>query len=561
MTVSLRRDAASAVGDAAQAASAGWEGLKTLIRARLLVATLALPVSVLLRPEPNERAWWVMGAALVAVGICSAIFWLGVRLRHGLRFQTYLQVSVDLAMVTVLAALSGGRDSQFMLFYGLVVITGGLLGRVPGGLFAVAGACLGIVEMPALTVWLAGPHVVNTGTGGLPPPGMLIGFLTVVGVLAGILGARVRRAREDLEHTSRELDRLRLDQDAILKHLTTGVLTVDDQGRVAYLNPAAEQVLGLRALEARSQPLAAALPERLEPLREVVADSLAQRMPRARAEVLMRGADDRPLPVGVSTSLLTHEGGITGVVAVFQDLTEVREMERRARRNQTLAEVGALAAGIAHELRNGLNPISGSVECLQRELKLEGENAVLMDLIATECTRLNRFVTDLLNYSRERDLAPETLVLDDQLGELCEGIARDPRCPAGVQVRYEPGSWPAAVRADREQIRQVWLNLATNALESMKDGGVLRVRWVDAGAGAITIEFADQGHGIASQDLPRVGQPFFTTKEGGTGLGVAIAQRIVERHGGTLVFVSAPGQGTTARVTLPAAAASVPIAA
>jgi signal transduction histidine kinase len=236
-------------------------------------------------------------------------------------------------------------------------------------------------------------------------------------------------------------------------------------------------------------------------------------------------------------------------------------MERRARRNETLAEVGALAAGIAHELRNGLNPISGSVECLQRELKLEGENAVLMGLIATECTRLNRFVSDLLAYSRERDLALEPLMLDDHLSELCEGIARDPRCPAGVGVRYEPGARSAAVLADREQIRQVWLNLASNALEAMRGGGTLLVRWVDAGNDAIAVEFVDQGSGISAQDLPRIGQPFFTTKEGGTGLGVAIAQRIVERHGGTLSFVSGAGRGTTARVTLPAAAAAVPIAA
>src|SRR6059036_2269757 len=114
----------------------------------------------------------------------------------------------------------------------------------------------------------------------------------------------------------------------------------------------------------------------------------------------MKTATGRGLPLGISTSLLMHEGDVTGVVAVFQDLTDVQEMERRARRNETLAEVGALAAGIAHKLRNGLKPISGSVEVLQRELKLEGESADLMDLIARESARLNKFVTDLLSYSR-----------------------------------------------------------------------------------------------------------------------------------------------------------------
>src|SRR4029077_2992141 len=164
---------------------------------------------------------------------------------------------------------------------------------------------------------------------------------------------------------------------------------------------------------------------------------------------------------------------VTGVVAVFQDLTAVREMERRARRNETLAEVGALAAGIAHELRNGLTPISASVECLQRELRLEGENAVLMELIATESARLNRFVTDLLTYSRERDLVMEPFALDDKLGDLCDEVSRDPRCQSGITVRCQPGCSGAMLQGDHEQLRQVWLNLATNAIEAMGGGGNL----------------------------------------------------------------------------------------
>src|SRR5207249_2348861 len=176
---------------------------------------------------------------------------------------------------------------------------------------------------------------------------------------------------------------------------------------------------------------------------------------------------------GLSTNLLQHEGNFTGLVAVFQDLSEVREMERRARRHETLAEIGALSARIAHELRNGLNPISGSVECLQRELRLEGENAVLMGLISRECARLNRFVTDLLNYSRERDLALETLSVDGELADLAELLCRHPRRPDGVTVAVQPGGPEASVRGDREQLRQVWLNLAANAFEAMADGGRL----------------------------------------------------------------------------------------
>jgi two-component system sensor histidine kinase PilS (NtrC family) len=527
-----------------------WEGLRALIWARLLVATLALPIGVLLRPDATEGAWWVLWWSLLAVGVLSALFWLGTRLRRAIRFQTYLQLTADLMVVSALSALTGGRASQFVLFFALVVISGGLVGRMAGGLFAAVGACGAFLALPWIGQWL-GASAGNALEGTLPRPALLLAFLAVVGVLAGILGERVQRTREDLERTSRELDRVRVDNDVILRHLTTGVLTASAAGTVAYLNPAAEQVLGLHALEARGRPLPESLPERLRPLRTLILDTLARREPRARAEVLLRTATGRPLPVGLSTNLLMHEGVLHGVVAVFQDLTEVREMERRARRNRTLAELGALSAGIAHELRNGLKPISGSVEVLQRELKLEGENAVLMELIATESSRLNRFVTDLLSYSRERDLSLEPVEINPYLAETCETLALDPRCSAGVRVRFEPGAPGIHLNLDREQMRQVWLNLAANAMEAMPSGGELVVRWRGATRDRVVVEFEDEGAGIAAEDMSRVGQPFYTTKEGGTGLGLPIAHRIVERHGGKLTLHSPSRRGTIARVDLP----------
>ena len=539
---------------------AGWDGLSTLVRGRLLVALLALPVGLVLRPDAGLGSWRLMGWAAVTVLALSALFEAGIRWRRLRVLQTYVQLASDLAMVTALSAVTGGRESQFQLFFGLVVITGGLLAGIPGGLSAVVGACVAMLSVPAVGAMLHASHG-EDASGSLPPSGLVIAFLGAVGVLAGMLSHRVRRTREDLENTTRALDRMRLDQDVILRHLTSGVLTVDEQGVVVYMNPAAEQVLNVRALALRGQQLATATPARLAPLRDAVLDSLRRRSPRARAELLAQNPSGEPLPLGVSTNVLAHQGRLTGVVAVFQDLTDVREMERRMRRSETLAEVGALAAGIAHELRNGLNPISGSVDCLQRELHLEGENAVLMQLIATESARLNRFVTDLLSYSRERDLVVETVDLEEQLADLAETLSRDPRCRPGIRVRFEPCGRPGPVQADREQMRQVWLNVAVNAFEAMKEGGTLTLRWRDDGPSQRSVEFEDQGVGIPAEHLIEIGKPFFTTKEGGTGLGVAIAQRIVERHVGSLSFESIPGQGTTVRITLPAVAADAAWAA
>lgn len=532
-----------------------WEPLKALIRARLLVATLALPIGVLLAPRATHGSWWVLWWSLLAVGVLSALYWLGTWLRRGEGVQAWVQLGCDLVIVTALAALTGGRESQFVVFFALVVIAGGLHHRLTGGLVTAAGASLSYLALPWVGPWL------GAAAGGDARPDLLGAFFAMVGVLSGILGRRVHRTREHLERTARELNRVMVNNDLILRHLTSGVFTVDRTGMAAYLNPAGEDVLGIRLQEVRGRWIQDALPDRLKPLRDAMLSSLEQHQSRLRAEIMVRNPGGSLLPLGISTNLLMHEGAVTGVVAVFQDLTAVREMERRVRRNETLAEVGALAAGIAHELRNGLNPISGSVECLQRELRLEGENAVLMDLIATESARLNRFVTDLLTYSRERDLVLEPLALDDRLRELCDVVARDPRCQPGMTVRCQPGGGGATVLGDHEQLRQVWLNLATNALEAMGEGGTLIVRSHEGDDDQVMVEFVDNGPGMTAEDLPRVGQPFFTTKKGGTGLGLAIAQRIVERHGGTLGFESAPGRGTTVRVTLPAATAPVAQAA
>jgi len=525
-------------------------GLMTLVWGRLVVAALALPLGLLMRPDATGDARAVFAGSAAAVVTLSVLFALAARTRLALALQGHLQLVADLVLVTALAAHTGGQGSQFVLFYVLVVISGGLMARLAGGLFAAAGAGCAYLLLPALAAGLDPSG--SAAAEPVLPTGMLLAFVAIVGVLSGVLGGRVRATHDDLERTTRELHRVRVDNDVILRHLATGVLTVDAWGTVAYLNPAAEQVLGLRTSQLRGRLLQDALPERVGLLRDLVHETLARGEPRLRAELTAHSAAGHELVLGVTTNLLRHEDAMTGVVAVFQDLTEVRAMELRARRNQTLAEVGALAAGIAHELRNGLNPISGSVEFLQRELKPEGESAVLMSLITRECGRLNRFVSDLLSYARERDLVLEPLDLDEHMDELRDGLRRDPRCGPGVRVAFESPGAGVQLRGDREQLRQVWLNLVNNALDAMAGGGTLTVRWRPEAGGRAVVEFEDEGAGIAAEVLPRVGEPFFTTKQEGTGLGVAMAQRIVERHGGTLVFESAPGRGTIVRVSLPA---------
>jgi len=550
---------APVVADGRPARDDRWAGLRALVVVRLVVAALAVPMGVMWWPGAGAEARWIATTTMVTVGVASAAMAALARWRRLYGFQVGLQLGLDVVVITALAAQTGSRASQFVPFYVLVAITGGLLGGLRGGISASVAACAAYVALP----WIAmrAGIVGAADLAGLPQPALLVALLALVGALAGVLGSRAHQANADLARASRELDRVRFDHDVILRHLTSGVITIDGSGAVAYLNPAAAEVLGIEADDVRGQRVADCLPERLGPLRDALMATLERRETRQRGELLVRGASGRPLPVGLSTNLLTHEDRVTGVVAVFTDLTEVREMEQRARRNQTLAEVGALAAGIAHELRNGLNPISGSVEYLQRELKPEGEGAQLLELIGTECGRLNRFVTDLLNYARERAIVKEPIDCDADFNDVCDALRRDARCAAGVRIELDGDPADPVLWADKEQLRQVWINLAINAFDAMGDRGTLTVRWRLVEGAGMTVEFMDDGPGIPAEDLPRVGEPFFTTKRGGTGLGLAIAQRIVERHGGTLKIESAPGRGTTARVALPEAAAGMAAAA
>jgi len=275
-------------------------------------------------------------------------------------------------------------------------------------------------------------------------------------------------------------------------------------------------------------------------------------------------ADGRTVPLGISTSLLLGASGERrGVIALFQDLSEVKALEDRIRRGETLAAIGELSAGIAHEIRNCLNPITGSVEVLQKELRVEGENARLLDLVVRESERLDRFVSELLEYARERPLKTEKVEVSALASESIEIARRHASAGRGKRVSLEGPNVPIWVRADFDQMKQVLTNLLINAFEAIEGSGTVTVRireerrapgaWGRAGGPRVVMEVADTGSGIGDKDVTQVFEPFFSTKQGGTGLGLAIANRIVERHGGNIEVESRVGAGTTMRLWLPQA--------
>jgi two-component system sensor histidine kinase PilS (NtrC family) len=264
-------------------------------------------------------------------------------------------------------------------------------------------------------------------------------------------------------------------------------------------------------------------------------------------------ADD--LLLGMTFSPLRDEAArVTGVICAFQDLTQIRRMEEQIRRSDRLAAVGELAAGMAHEIRNPLASLSGSIKILTEELQLEGMGGELMQIVNDEVTRLDALITDFLSYASPRE--PQARRTD--LAQLARDTVTLLRQSNGEPWRFEvveTGAGGAVAEVDPQLVRQVFWNLSRNAIEAMPGGGLLRIA-IAAGPDAVTVTFADTGVGIAPAAQAKIFAPFFSTKERGTGLGLAIVFRIVEAHHGRVDFESAPGRGTTVRVSFPAGAAA-----
>ncbi len=477
------------------------------------------------------------------------------------------QFLVDVATTSYLVFFTGGAESQFVPLYLLSPLLGGVFLSIGGGvllaaLASAAYACFYLAGSQGLMP--TSPYGLTQGLGDsalLLRMLLYVPLLFVVGVIGGYLGRRLKEGSRALETARAELNRALFDTESILENLSSGLVSVDADGIVRHWNRAASEISGCRVDTVCGRPYAEAFGPSLKEFTDRLRDALERGLQANRAEMTIERPDGKGMPLGLSTSVLRDpDGNRRGLIGLFQDLSEVRALEDRIRRRETLAAIGELSAGIAHEIRNCLNPISGSVEVLQRELKVKGENARLLDLIVRESERLDNFIRELLDYARERPLKCETLDLTELLKDLVDVALRHPAAE-GKELRWSGSDEDQSVHVDSEQMRQVILNLVLNALEAVEGEGLVEVRVASrrdrpaAGSGAVKAwvcaEVQDNGIGIAAPEIDLIFEPFYSTKRGGTGLGLAIANRIVERHGGVLEVESRLGAGTTMRVWVP----------
>jgi len=370
----------------------------------------------------------------------------------------------------------------------------------------------------------------------------------LVAFISGYLAERLKAQDKRLADTSQALKQAKLETDDILRHLNSGLLTVDAEGRIIFFNRAAERILGYREEQVKGMRCEEVFAERMPDLAVSLMDGIHRGMPHPREEIEIINGDSEKIPLGVSTSVLTEEDqALRGVIAIFSDLTRAKQLEAKVRTADRLAAVGELSASIAHEIRNPLASISGSVEVLKSELEVSDENARLMELIVKESHRLSRILSEFLQYAKIDRPAYTKVELCHIINEVVQILHHHESFTSNIRINFEADESIVYVIGDEDLMKQLLLNLVVNACEAFEGKeGELTFRLVaDDVSDSVALYVHDNGPGIAKQNLKKIYQPFYSTKKQGTGLGLSIVHRICSALKLNMSVNSQLGEGTT----------------
>ncbi len=540
--------------------------LTQLMMLRVVLITFVLGTTVLLHlaspaelAAPNAVVLFAIIGTTYAVSLAYALFLR--RIADPYRFAN-VQFAGDLAITTALVHVTGGAQSGYTFFYLMTIVGAALVHYRRGALWAAIASLLLYVGISLLGWYQVLPVPVGqrvvpwelTGPEMVRQLALNGAAFVAVAFLAAKLGGQLASAGASLEHQQLRSADLAAQSADVIRCLSSGLVTIDGNGTVTNFNDAAEEITGQQSRGALGRPIDDVVPEIGELL------TRARGRTELRREVISLRSVLGERVLGVSVSPLTnHRDEHVGHIVNFSDLTDLRRMEEQVQRAQRLAAIGQMAAGIAHEIRNPLASISGSIELLRSAPPNDPEGGALMEIVLREVDRLNGLITELLEYARPRERLLTPLDLSVLLDETLRVFAQD-RSYAHVSARFapEPDAVGVEVHADPAQIRQVVWNLLRNAAEAMPDGGEIHVslRRVEEAGSLAPHRFAefvvdDRGKGMSADEQERVFEPFFTTKTRGTGLGMATVHRIVSEHGGQIVVDSAPGRGTRMAIRLP----------
>ena len=538
--------------------------LLSLITARAAVISVLLGSAVLIQIKspgsvPIDPLVFLIGVTFAL----TVVYSLSIRQAERRPWLVDLQLVVDALIVSAIVHVTGGINSYFSSLYALPIVAASAVRLWRGGLMVgtMSSVMYGVIVLaqylaPSALPFVPAAEVLPDARVGLYRVGLnIFGFFAVAG-LTGYLAEGLRRADAQLQRASSDLADMQAFSRHIVDSLTSGLTTSDMSGAIITFNRAAEAITGIKAVDAFNRSAADVLQ-----LPEAFAVPLfgpKETRPRQlRLEYGYTRADGMQIEMGLSAAPLMTPRGETGFILTFQDVTESRKLEREARVQQRLAAVGEMAAGIAHEIRNPLASMSGSIQILRQELPLTDEQGQLMDIVIRESERLNDTIRSFLAYARPQRQAMRHMDVRQVVTDTATLLQNSAERGETHRITVKAPTEPVWFQADEGQIRQIVWNLATNGLRAMPNGGTLTLS-VDAASDEqpeVVISVADEGVGIAAEELDGIFQPFRGGFSRGTGLGLSIVHRIVTDYGGEVRVTSAAGAGTTVIVRFPVAAA------
>jgi two-component system, NtrC family, sensor histidine kinase PilS len=504
--------------------------LLRLIYVRVVVFSVFVAGEATRRADPQVD----MLVLLAAVYALSGCWYALLKLNKSVVWQAYAQITVDLLLITWTVNRTGGVDSYFSSLYFLEILMSSILLERRGAF--VAGTVSSVIHFAHMDLGYFG--VIPTTTVFWPDLTSLqyiislniFGFCSVA-FLSNFLAESWRKTGVQLEKSAGQVSFLQAFSDRLVDSLGSGLITTDLEGRVYLFNRAAEDITGYRSHHALDCTIWDLFPG----VREV--DSRQFEISAIRPD------DKKDIHLRFSVSpVMIDDKNTAGYVWCFDDVTQLRVLERQMRQKEQMAAIGIMSAGIAHEIRNPLASIAGSFNLLRTDLDLNTDQRQLVEIITRETERLNRTITDFLSYARPMSPNRQVVDLAELISETVQLMRNSPELKPHHKIEMRLNA--AKVQADESMLRQVFYNLASNAFKAMPNGGILTIS-LKPNNGNARIEFQDTGFGLGEDEVKRLFVPFNSSFRNGTGLGLPIVYQIVNAHNGTIAVRSRKGQGTT----------------